>query len=203
MMTVKICGLTRLEDIDIVNDVLPDFIGFVFAESRRKVSFEQALEMKNSLDQRIKAVGVFVNADMDAIFRLCNKGVIDLVQLHGDEDMSYISELKQRIDCPIIKAVRVQSPAQILQAQSMDCDYLLLDAYKKDTYGGTGSAFDYTLIPKFDKPFFLAGGLNAGNIAEACAQKPYCLDISSGVETDGIKDAAKIKDIITIIKKSS
>lgn len=200
MTKLKICGLTRIQDIDIVNATMPDFIGFVFAESKRKVSFEQAFEMKKRLNSGIKAVGVFVNAGLEEIVRLCSEGVIDLVQLHGDEDASYITALKERIECPVIKAVRVQNPEQILNTELLPCDYLLLDTYQKDAYGGTGVSFDYALIPKLHKPYFLAGGLNAGNIEKAATLHPYCLDISSGVETDGIKDPSKIKDIIRQIK---
>lgn len=203
MTKIKICGLTRPQDIDIANEVLPDYIGFVFAESRRLVTRAQAAALKEQLDTRIKAVGVFVNADIAEIVEIVNNGIIDLVQLHGDEDADYISELKQRIQAPIIKAVRVQSPVQILEAEALPCEYLLLDAFQKDAYGGTGTAFDYTVIPKLDKPFFLAGGLNAGNIKIAAALHPYCLDISSGVESDGKKDAVKIRKIIGIIRNDS
>lgn len=200
MTKIKICGLTRQEDIDIVNEVLPDYIGFVFAESRRRVSPEEAAALKMRLDERIRAVGVFVNADIADIEALCRNSVIDLVQLHGDEDSDYIAALMKKISCPVIKAVRVQSTQQVLDTAALPVDYLLLDTYKKDAYGGTGTVFDYKLIPKLDKPFFLAGGLNAGNIKEAMAASPYCLDISSGVETDGVKDGAKIREIVGTIR---
>lgn len=201
MMKIKICGLTRPQDIDAVNEAMPDYIGFVFAESRRKVTFSLAAEMKSRLNGAVKAVGVFVNADTDEIAGLCSQGVVDLVQLHGDEDSDYILTLKKKVKCPIIKAVRVQNPRQLLRAQALPCDYLLLDTYRKEQYGGTGAAFDYALIPAMRKPFFLAGGLNAENIKQAAAVRPYCLDISSGVETDGVKDAVKIKEIIRIIRE--
>lgn len=201
MIKIKICGLTRPQDIDIVNETMPDYIGFVFAESRRRVTHTQATAMKKRLSGSVKAVGVFVNADTDEIAELCNRGVIDLVQLHGDEDSDYILSLKKKIKCPIIKAVRVQNPQQITRAQALPCDYLLLDTYQKEQYGGTGAAFDYTLIPKMHKPFFLAGGLNGDNIEKAADVSPYCLDISSGVETDGVKDAGKIREIIRIIRE--
>lgn len=201
MTKIKICGLTRYQDIDIVNEVLPDYIGFVFAESKRRVTGEQAAAMKNMLDKRIKAVGVFVNADIDEIIKIAQSGVIDLVQLHGDEGKAYITELKQRIETPIIKAVRVQNPAQVLEAETLPCNYLLLDAYQKSAYGGTGTAFDYSLIPELKMPYFLAGGLNVQNIKKAMEMHPYCLDISSGVETDGVKDAEKIRELIGMIRE--
>jgi phosphoribosylanthranilate isomerase len=200
MTKLKICGLTRQQDIDIVNEVLPDYIGFVFAESKRRVTHPQAAALKARLDPRIKAVGVFVNAGIDGIAALVRDGTIDLIQLHGEEDAAYIIELRTKITCPVIKAARVQTTAQIYTAEKLPCDYLLLDAYQKDAYGGTGTAFDYALIPKLTKPFFLAGGLNAANISTALDLSPYGLDISSGVETDGVKDADKIREIIGIIR---
>lgn len=201
MLKVKICGLTRNQDVDIVNEVLPDYIGFVFAESRRKVTPAQAAALKSRLDQRVRSVGVFVNASIEEIISLYNDGVVDLVQLHGDEDAAYLAGLKKKIGCPVIKAVRVRSAQDVLEAEALPSNYLLLDAYKKEAYGGTGEAFDYALIPDIKKPFFIAGGLNAGNIAKAAALKPYCLDVSSGVETDGVKDAAKIWEIVRIIRE--
>ncbi|NMA25615.1 MAG: phosphoribosylanthranilate isomerase [Clostridiales bacterium] len=196
MTKLKICGLTRQQDVDIVNGALPDFIGFVFADSRRRVTPEQAAAMKARLDPRIQAVGVFVNAEIEMIADISNAGIVNLVQLHGGEDAAYITELRSKIARPVIKAVRVRSAAQVLRADALPCDYLLLDAFRKDAYGGTGTAFDYALIPKLQKPYFLAGGLNAGNIRRALELQPYCLDVSSGAETDGVKDAEKIREIM-------
>lgn len=200
MPKIKICGLTRLQDIDIVNDCLPDYIGFVFAPSRRQVTPGGAAALKQRLDDRIKAVGVFVNERIDEIARLCRHGIIDLIQLHGDEDERYVAGLKERVDAPVIKAVRVRNPEQVSAAARLPCEYLLLDTYQKDAYGGTGAAFDYRLIPPLQKPYFLAGGLHAGNIPAAAAQKPYCLDVSSGVETDGVKDAAKVRELVWLVR---
>jgi phosphoribosylanthranilate isomerase len=201
MTKIKICGLTRQWDISIVNQVLPEYVGFVFAESRRRVAKEQAAAMKERLDPRIKAVGVFVNTGPNWIAELVSDGIVDLVQLHGDEDAAYIAALKKMITCPIIKAVRVQSPAQVSEAESLICDYLLLDAFKADAYGGTGTSFDYGLIPKLTKPYFLAGGLNTENIKQALEVHPYCVDISSGVEINGVKDAGKIREIVKIVRE--
>jgi phosphoribosylanthranilate isomerase len=200
MTKIKICGLTRLGDIEAVNEAMPDFIGFIFAESRRKVTTEQAAEMKKHLDTRVKSVGVFVNAELSEIERIACAGIVDLIQLHGDEDAEYITEVRHRTGLPVIKAVRVQSPAQVLRAQALPCDYLLLDTFDKNAYGGTGKTFDYALIPKLGKPFFLAGGLKARNIAEALAIRPYGVDISGGVETDGVKDAGKIREIVRVVR---
>jgi phosphoribosylanthranilate isomerase len=201
MTRIKICGLTRREDIESVNRWLPDYIGFVFCPSRRQVTAEQAGRLKAALDSRIKAVGVFVNAPAGSIVNLCTSRVIDLVQLHGDENEGYVEELKHKIDCPLIKAVRVQSPAQVLQAEQLPCDLLLLDAYQKDQYGGSGKSFDYAMIPALKKPFILAGGLEGSSIIQAIGRcRPYGVDVSSGVETDGVKDDVKIKAIIRNVR---
>lgn len=201
MTKIKICGLTRKEDIESVNRWLPDYIGFVFCESRRQVTPEQAGLLKAGLDSRIKAVGVFVNEPVISIVKLCNTGVIDVVQLHGDESEEYIRELKNQIDCPVIKAVRVKSAEQIWQAEKLSCDLLLLDTYQKEQYGGSGKTFDYSMIPFLQKRFFLAGGLENSNIAQAIEKcNPYGVDISSGLETDGLKDENKIRQIIQTVR---
>lgn len=201
VVRIKICGLKRHEDIDIVNEALPDYVGFVFAESRRRVAYGAALEMKKRLDRRIMAAGVFVNAKLTEIERVAAAGIIDLVQLHGDEDAGYVAETKRKTGLPVIKAVRVRSREQIMAAQALPCDYLLLDAFDKSAYGGTGRTFDYGLIPKLEKPFFLAGGLNAENIGRALAAGPYGVDVGGGAETDGVKDAAKIREIIMMVRE--
>ncbi|MHA9740375.1 phosphoribosylanthranilate isomerase [Robinsoniella peoriensis] len=204
MTKIKICGLKRQEDIGMVNDLSPDYIGFVFAKSSRQVTAEQADVLKKRLLPTIKAVGVFVNEDQQQIVKLCEAGIIDLVQLHGDEDMEYILELKSRISCPVIKAVRVQSSEQIRRAEELPCDYLLLDTYTKGQYGGSGQVFDRTLIPQLTKPFFLAGGLTADNVAASIQEckkcEPYGVDVSSAVETDGVKDRQKIAEFILRVR---
>lgn len=196
MIKIKICGLFRFQDILAVNDAMPDYAGFVFAESRRKVSHEKAAALKSLLDPGILAVGVFANADPREILRLCKTGVIDLIQLHGREDAAYINALRQAVPHPIIKAVGVECSRQILEAQTLPCDYLLLDS----PGGGTGKGFDHSLIPPLEKPFFLAGGLNAGNLRKAAACRPFALDVSSGAETGGLKDPDKIKELVDIVR---
>lgn len=210
MTKIKICGLSRPADITIVNEVLPDYIGFVFAKSRRQVSEVTAMELRANLNPKIKVVGVFVNEEIEKVIRLCNSNVIDIVQLHGDEGEVYLQKLKTSINNPIIKAVRVRSTEDIRQANKLTCDYLLLDAYKEDQYGGSGEIFDWSILGKpsnmgatsyRDKPYFLAGGINSGNVIQAMTQgHPYCIDVSSGVETDGYKDADKIVEIIKKIR---
>lgn len=205
MSLIKICGLMRECDIDFVNKYKPDYIGFVFSTKpnrfRRQITPQQAEALKNRLDKNIKSVGVFVNEPVEFIAELCNNSTVDVVQLHGDENEEYIISLKKLINKPISKAVRVQSAEQILEAEKLSCDYLLLDAYKKNIYGGTGESFNWDIIPKLKKPFFLAGGLSAENLKNAInTVNPYCVDLSSGVETDGFKDEQKIKAVIEQIR---
>jgi phosphoribosylanthranilate isomerase len=201
MAKIKICGLSRPADITMVNEALPDYIGFVFAASRRQVSETTAKNLKEGLDPSIKAVGVFVNEDMELILRMCRLGIIDIIQLHGDEDEEYIRKIKTIIPNPVIKAVRVKSTWDIHEADHLDCDYLLLDAYKEDQYGGNGEAFDWSVITRIEKPFFLAGGIHGENVLKALSQvNPYCIDVSSGVETDGYKDKNKVFDIIKKVR---
>ena len=203
MTKVKICGLSRIEDIEYCNELLPDYIGFIlgFPKSKRNVSFEQAKLLKSKLNSSIKSVGVFVNADIDYICSLCDANVIDYVQLHGNEDDDYISKLKSKVDKPIIKAVRVQSKEDILSAETLNCDYLLLDTYVKDAIGGSGIAFDWSIIPNISKPYFLAGGLNANNVSKAIAIcNPYAVDVSSSVEDGAYKSKQKIAEFISAVK---
>lgn len=197
---IKICGLKRLEDIQAVNEYKPDYIGFVFAGKKRNITPETAHMLKQNLLSEIKAVGVFVNADIEFILNLVLSGTIDIIQLHGDEDTEYISRLRKKTATPIIKAVRVKSVNDIYSCEKLPCDYMLLDTYVKDSYGGSGVTFDWSVIPKVGKPFFLAGGLTIENLANGARTNPYCLDISSGVETNGFKDKEKIKKAIEIVR---
>lgn len=204
MTKIKICGLTRLQDIEYVNEALPDYIGFVFAKSRRQISLETASQLKNALDCRIKAVGVFVNENISTISKLCSSSIIDCVQLHGDEDEEYLLKLRQEIRNPIIKAIRVKDLSSIEVAEQLSCEFVLLDTYSDKEYGGTGKTFDWKLASSMKKPFFLAGGLNSSNAKAAIASsQPYCLDVSSGVETNSIKDRNKIIDIVNLVRNIS
>lgn len=198
MIKIKICGLSRECDIDYVNEAQPDFVGFVFAKSKRQITKQQAIFLKKKLDINIKVVGVFVNADIDYVNDILDAGIIDIVQLHGNEDDKYILRIKQITDKPIIKAVRVENKDSIIRAENMIADYLLFD----NGNGGTGKAFDWEIIGKeIKKPFFLAGGINVQNATNGIEiTNPYAIDISSGVETNGVKDKAKILEIIRIIR---
>lgn len=199
---VKICGIRRPEDIQIVNRYTPEYIGFVFAESRRQVTAQMARQLKENLLPVIRAAGVFVNAPVETIAWLCREKVIDLVQLHGDEDEAYIKNLKKEVAAPVIKAVRVQSQAQLKRADELPCDMLLLDTFVKNgAYGGTGETFDQRMIPELIHPYFIAGGLNAQNIRWAVDNcRPYGVDVSSGAETEGVKDEEKIKQVIRSVR---
>ena len=157
------------------------------------------------MDGRIIAVCVFVNEPAEHIVNLVKKEIIRVVQLHGDEDTEYILRLRENLEesVKIIKAVRVQNREQILEAEKLPCDYLLLDTWQKDAYGGCGKQFDKSLIPEdMSKPYFLAGGLAAYNIREniqIC--HPYAVDVSSAVETDGKKDEKKIQEFIERVRE--
>ncbi len=199
---VKICGLRRLRDIEMANLYEPDYVGFVFAASSRQVTEEHAESLKAELADGILAAGVFVNAPAVQAARIAEKGIIDMIQLHGDEDEAYICSLKRLTGRPVIKAVRVQSREQILQAEKLPCDYLLLDTYTKGQYGGSGKSFDLSLIPGLSKPFFLAGGLNAENVRQALEiSGAFAADVSSAVETDGYKDTVKVKAFIQAVRE--
>lgn len=200
-MKIKICGLSRPEDIDAVNGNRPDMVGFVFApKSRRYVSPQTALELKNRLDQGIRAAGVFVDETLENIVDLVQKQVIDLVQLHGSESVAFMEELKYRCDVPVVKAVSMTGDRFSQELRMWDAsrvDFLLLDSGA----GGTGQQFDYGRITRVEKPFFLAGGLTPENVAEAALKvHPYGVDMSSGVETDGKKDRKKIEEAVRRIR---
>ena len=194
-MKIKICGLTREEDIRIVNDVRPDYVGFVFAGNKRKVDEAQAARLRQLLDENIPAVGVFVDAPIEQIYRLVKAKTVQLVQLHGNEDEDYITALNESCNVPVIKAFSVQTKADIEKARESSVSWVLLDNGK----GGTGERFPWELIPSLQCPFFLAGGLSPENVREAATYRPYALDISSGVETNGKKDKEKIKRFVTYV----
>ena len=199
MMTkIKFCGLTRIEDIKAVNDLKPEFIGFVFwPKSRRVVTREQASELKAVLDPSIKAVGVFVDEDTDIVKALLNDDIIDIAQLHGSEDGAYINELKNSTGKPAIKAFRIRSEDDAKKAHESTADMVLLDSGM-----GTGKTFNWEIIKGVKRPYFLAGGLAPDNAAEAIRElHPYALDVSSGIETEGIKDIKKMTDFYETVRK--
>ena len=194
---IKICGLTRQCDIDAVNIALPNYVGFVFADSRLKIDTHQASEMRKRLSLNIIPVGVFVNETIENIMSIIRNGIIDVVQLHGDENEDYIKTLKSLTDKPVVKAVPVLKIGDVQQGSNTCADYILLD----NKGGATGKSFDWTLIGEVNRKFFLAGGLNIENINLAIEKiKPYAVDISTGVETNKLKDKEKIINLVRKIR---
>jgi phosphoribosylanthranilate isomerase len=194
MTRIKICGLSRPEDVEAVNAALPDFVGFVFAPSRRQVTLEQARRLSSGLDARIIPVGVFVDAPLEQIIEAVKSGAIHTVQMHGSEDRAAIAEMKHCLpDTPLIKAYHVVEGA----------DYLLLD----NKIPGSGrplacsSGELHAKLAASTLPVFLAGGITLETIEQALALNPWALDISSGAETDGVKDAAKIAALVQRVRE--
>lgn len=197
MTKIKICGLQSEDDISYVNELQPDYIGFVFLQGRRRyVSPEKAAQLRKLLNPSIQSVGVFVNESVGNVATLLQSDTIQLAQLHGQEDEAYAQELKRLCNKPIIKAFIIKSERDIKRALTYPSDYLLLDNGL-----GTGESFDWSLIRDIDRPFFLAGGLNPENVTEAIAvTHPYAVDTSSGVETDCRKNYHKIKSFIHAVR---
>ena len=189
MTKIKFCGLTGECDIDAANELRPEYVGFVFApKSKRYVTPERAAGLKRQLEAGIKAVGVFVNDNLYHVAELLNRGVIDIAQLHGSEDEEYIGQLRQLTDKPIIRAFFIKTAEDIAEAEKCTADHVLLDSG-----AGTGEVFDWKLIKNMKRPYFLAGGLSPDNVENAVEQlSPYAVDVSSGIETDGVKDKAKM-----------
>lgn len=199
MTRIKLCGLTRPCDIEAVNELKPEYIGFVFAQkSRRYITAEKAEELKKLLHPDIETVGVFVNENVETVARLLSGGIIDIAQLHGSEDENYIGQLRKLTDKSIIKAFRIESEQDILNAQNSSADFVLLDSGN----GGTGTVFDWELLMNISRPYFLAGGLDNSNVQDAVRRlNPYAVDVSSGIETDGLKDKIKMTDFVDIVRK--
>lgn len=201
MSLVKFCGLFRDEDIEYANILKPDYAGFVFAESRRKITIEQSLHFKNMLDKNIKTVGVFLNNSAKEILNICSSNIIDLVQLHGNISEQFINEIKLKTNLEVILAANITKKEDILSLEKSQADYVLLDSKKS----GSGRQFDYELLNKalksgFQRKYFIAGGININNIEEILKYNPYCIDISSGIEKDGVKNYYLMEEIMKKIK---
>ena len=195
MTKIKLCGLRRAEDIEAANLLKPDYIGFVFyKKSKRYVSVEEAKILKSML--LVKAVGVFVNEDPKAVADLLEKGIIDLAQLHGSEDEDYIKDLRKLTEKPLIKAFQVKTEEDLKKAEASSADMILLDAGT-----GDGVSFDWDMLKSFKRPYFLAGGLYPQNVKEAIEKlHPYGVDVSSGIETDGVKDIKKMREFMANVR---
>ncbi len=194
---IKLCGLSRTEDILAVNRLKPDWIGFVFWEkSRRRVTEERAGELKKLLDPSILAVGVFVDEDPGTIERIVRKGIIDLVQLHGSETPEDVREVQERTGVPVIQAFTVRGEEDLKRAEESPADHILLDSGK-----GSGERFDWSVLRGFPRPFILAGGLGAENVGAAMRQiRPFGVDASSSLETEGKKDPRKMRRFVEAVR---
>ena len=200
MTQIKFCGLTRPEDIATANAVKPDYIGFVFAaKSKRYVSPEQAKVLRAQLDTNIKAVGVFVNEAPETVAQLLNENIIDIAQLHGQEDAAYLARLRKLTAKPLWQAFRVEDAASLAAAAKSPADMVLLDSGA----GGTGTVFNWKLLQGFPRPYILAGGLDTVNVAVAIARlHPAAVDVSSGIETNGKKDPAKMAAFAAAVRNT-
>lgn len=199
-MKIKICGLSRPEDIACVNRLQPDYIGFVFwPKSRRAVTREQAAQLKSLLSPLIQAVGVFVNAPLEEIVGLLKDGVIEIAQLHGEETEEDIRYLQETTGKPVIKAVKVRNRSDAEAWLGSRADYLLFDSGM-----GSGKTFDRSLLGEIGRAYFLAGGLGPDNLEPVLAQGgPYGVDLSSSVETDGHKDPEKMRRVVELVRQYS
>ena len=214
---VKMCGISKVETIPAVVDAKPDYMGLVFASSKRQVTVEQAKTLAEELHKQyaarynsgadqsdtdeIKTVGVFVNETLDNLVTIAEKVHLDAVQLHGDEDETFIQSLKECTNVEVWKAVQIRSAADAEKWIDSSADMLLFDAYHKDERGGTGEVFDWSALDEFERPFMLAGGIDSTNVARAIRTvRPYGIDISSGIETEGVKDNEKMKAFTNIVR---
>lgn len=198
-MKIKLCGLTRPCDIEAVNELQPDYIGFVFAKkSRRYVSPEKAEELKAMLAPGIQVVGVFANEEPEQIAALLEAGTIDVAQLHGQESETEIRRLRELTDHPLIQAFRIDTEQDVERANASTADYVLLDSGA----GGTGTVFDWDLLRAIRRPYFLAGGLDTENLGTVKAKlNPYGVDVSSGIEIGGYKDKEKMTAFVAAARK--
>ena len=214
---VKMCGISKVETIPAVVEAKPDYMGLVFAPSKRQVTVDQAKTLVEELHKQytkrynngaeqsnndeIKTVGVFVNETLDNLVSIATETNLDVVQLHGDEDEAFIQSIKERSNVEVWKAVQIRNAADAEAWIDSSADMLLFDAYHKDERGGTGEVFDWSCLDEFERPFMLAGGIDSTNVARAIRTvRPYGIDISSGIETKGVKDDEKIKAFTNIVR---
>ena len=220
---IKMCGISKVETIPAIVDAKPDYMGLVFAPSKRQVTVDQAKTLVEELHKQyanrynrdaeqysnqtlihqefIKTVGIFVNETLDNLVTIATEVNLDAVQLHGDEDEAFIQSLKERTNVEVWKAVQIRSAADAEAWIDSSADMLLFDAYHKDERGGTGEVFDWSCLDVFERPFMLAGGIDSTNVARAIRTvRPYGIDISSGIETEGVKDDEKIKAFTNIVR---
>lgn len=201
MSKIKICGLSRPEDVAFVNEAKPDYAGFVIQvpKSIRNVSVQTLYRLRKQLREEIPAVGVFVDAPLDLVVNLCRDKILSYVQLHGQENGEYIKRLKEQTEVPVIQAFSISSREDVQKAAASQADYPLLDHGR----GGTGESFDWSLISHMERPYFLAGGLTSKNVGETIETlHPFAVDMSSSVETDGKKDYEKIMAAVAAVRSA-
>ncbi len=201
MTKIKFCGLKSSADIEYANILMPEYIGFVFAPgSKRYITPATALTLKNNLNKNITSVGVFANETTEKVAELLNNGIIDIAQLHGNEDEEYVKKLRMLSRKPIIRAFRISCKADIIEAEKSEADFVLLDSKK----GGSGISFDWNLVKDVKRDFFLAGGLNTDNVRNAIEEvHPYAADVSSGIEENGVKNFEKMKLFAETVRKTN
>lgn len=200
MVKVKICGLRRKEDIEYANELKPDYVGFVFAKSKRQIEVEQALYLISFLDKEIKTVGVFVNEPVENALKIAQTLNLDVLQFHGDETQDYIDNFK---NFTVWKAIRIKDKEDLEKTKEFKVNSFVFDTLTKNEYGGTGKTFNWEVLKGFELnvPIILAGGLNENNVEEAIKiVDPYAVDVSSGVETEGYKDFKKMKSFIEKVR---
>ncbi len=207
MSKIKICGLKTLQDIEIVNKYLPDYIGFILAPSKRQITLEHAKLLRQKLLPSIKVVGVFVNEELEVIKQYVDGKIVDIVQLHGDETSSRANEIQRALNIPVIKVYRVKDRLglEIIKEdmKNLNTKYILFDTYHDKSYGGSGESFDWSLLQDINSPYFLAGGIGEDNIDNALNLNPKVIDLSSSVETNGMKDETKVGKMISYIRDNS
>ena len=194
---LKICGLSRLEDIIAVNRHGADYAGFIFFQkSKRYVDPYKANELIELLRTDIKPVGVFMDEPIDNVVRIARISGVEMVQLHGHESEEYVEYIKRTLDRPVIKAYKAGEEGALESAANSSADYVMIDSG-----AGSGQKFDWSILKNFKRDYFLAGGLDPESVGEAIRLlEPYAVDVSSGVETDGIKDEKKIAEFIKAVK---
>ena len=202
MAVVKLCGIKSEEDAALMNEVKPDYVGFVFAPGKHQISAASACRLSNII-RYSRLVGVFVNEQPAVIAKIAKQTGLDVIQLHGDEGEEYIKEVKHETGKELWKAVRVRMVKDIQEAQRLPADKLLLDSFSEESYGGTGKVMDFAVLDQADirKPYFIAGGLTVENLPEILKKaEPYGIDISSGIETEGVKDREKMLKVIQCVR---
>jgi phosphoribosylanthranilate isomerase len=213
---IKICGLKRFEDIEFVNRLIPDYVGFVFAKSKRQVSWKLAVELAAGLNKKIKTVGVFVDEEPEKVRIIAEDLKLSVIQLHGKEDRRYVEEFgdfevwkSKGIDvsteeCEYSKLLE-ENQKKLNELSEYPIDKILFDSSVKGVTGGTGTSFNWDIVNrlKINRPLILAGGLTSQNVEEAILKtQPYAVDVSGGVETEGVKDFEKIKDFIEKVRNT-